>query len=326
MNLLFVTGSNLGFFNSLLVGLQSFAERLPGQRLLVGDYGLHPAQAAFLRELGVLLEAPPDLPSRDVFYCKATLLRYLRHNGHPIERYDAVVWVDADLTFMDVGAADFAAVLAAMRSGGARIAACLEPSGRSLAQMAGIADAATMAPYAGAIAAAGVDPSRPYLSSGLFLCDSAAFLARWDELTLRIQHHPLFEQNMFNIALHADRVPCLALDCEEWQAQGNSLDRVELRPARAGRPAAAIGGKNIKTLHTTSPRPDHLLIAHCRMTVRSLELTGTFKLFLAERLRMHQLEVLASFILVHGEALLRHGICRRAADPVEGFQLVTLPG
>ena len=46
------------------------------------------------------------------------------------------------------------------------------------------------------------------------------------------------------------------------------------------------GEKNTKTLHTTSPRPDHLLIAPCRLTVRHLELTGTFKLLLPKRLRM----------------------------------------
>jgi hypothetical protein len=41
---------------------------------------------------------------------------------------------------------------------------------------------------------------------------------------------------------------------------------------------------------------------------------------------MHQLELLALFVLTHGEALLRHGICGRAADPIERFQVVTLPG
>lgn len=63
----------------------------------------------------------------------------------------------------------------------------------------------------------------PYISSGVFFCDYADFLARWDELTLGVGRHPLFEQNM----------------------------------------------------------------------------------------------------LAHGEALVRHGICNRAANPIEGFQLVT---
>jgi hypothetical protein len=68
----------------------------------------------------------------------------------------------------------------------------------------------------------------------------------------------------------------------------------------------------------------HLLIGLCRMTVRDLELTGTFKLFLAEPLRMHQLQLLASFVAEHGDALLRLGLCARAARPVAGFEFVTL--
>ncbi len=203
MKVLFVTGSNYAFFNSMLVGLQSFAERLPGERLLVCDYGMSPPQAQFLRELGQLLECPPTLPARDTFYCKAALLRYLRHNRHAVEDYDAVVWVDADLTFMDVGIADFAAVIAAMTSARARVAACIEPAGRSLGQVAGmLAGTADMAPFARSIAAAGIDASLPYFfSSGLFMCDCAAFLARWEALTLAIERHPIFEQNMFNMAV-----------------------------------------------------------------------------------------------------------------------------
>ncbi len=96
------------------------------------------------------------------------------------------------------------------------------------------------------------------------------------------------------------------------------------RDANGGRPAAYVGDKNIKTLHTTSEIPGHLLIGVCRMTVHELDLVGPFKLFLAEALRMHQLQLLASFIASHGEALLRLGICSRAARPVEGFEFVVL--
>ncbi len=85
-----------------------------------------------------------------------------------------------------------------------------------------------------------------------------------------------------------------------------------------------IGEKNIKTLHATSPQAHHLLIAPCRLTVRDLELTGTFKLLFAESLRMHQLELLTLFIVTHAPALARLGICARAADPVEGFRFTTL--
>jgi hypothetical protein len=127
---------------------------------------------------------------------------------------------------------------------------------------------------------------------------------------------------MFNLALRRLGVPLSALDCEEWQAQGYSLDRVVLAAGPGGQPAARIGNKNIKTLHTTSPGAGHLLIGVGRMTVRNLDLTGPYKLFLAEPLRMYQLQLLAVFIAAHAEALLRFSICAPAAKPVEGFQFV----
>ena len=323
MNLLFVTGCDAPFFNSLLVCLQAFAERLPGYRLLVCDFGLTGAQAEFLRGLGVWLERPPSLRSRGVFHCKAALLRYLRHGGHDIEDCDAVVWLDADITLMNTVAGDFAAVIAAMTTAGAELAACAEPSGRSLGQF--IAETAAMAPFAKMVTDTAIDSGLPYLSSGLFFCRSAALLDHWEALTRTIATHALFEQNMFNAAIHQNSVLFLALDCEEWQAQGQSLERVRLVPGeRTGRPAAQIGEKNIKSLHATSSASGHLLIATCRMTVHELDLTGPFKLLLAEPLRLHQLQLLASFMARHGAALLRLGICTRAARPAEGFQFVTL--
>jgi len=326
MKMLFVTGSNAAFFNSLLICLQSFSERLPGQRLLVCDFGLTPAQAQFLQHLGLLLPRPPALAGLGVFQCKAALLAYLRHGGHPIGDDDAVVWLDADLTLMQVGIADFESVIGAMTSAGADVAVCAEPTGRSLGEMAAIfSDAAKMAPFARMIATTGLSPALPYVSTGLLFCRAPAVLERWMKLTLAVAEHPLFEQNMFNVVLHQNRIPHLALDCEEWQAYGASLDKIHLAQAEPGaRPAARIGSKNIKTLHTSSPQPGHLLIAACRMTVRDVELTGPFKLFLAEALRLHQLQLLAGFIVEHREALLGFRICTRAAAPIEGFQFVTL--
>jgi hypothetical protein len=325
MKALFITGSDAGFFNSLLIFLQGFAERLPGQTLAVCDFGFTPAQAQFLRELGVLLPRASDLASRGVFCCKASLIDYLRASRPQLEDYDALVWLDADLTLMQTGIADFEAVIAAMQAAGAELAVCPEPARRSLGRtIAEFPEPAKMAPFLHMIAEAGLSPALPYVSSGLFFCRSAALLERWMKLTLAAIEHPLFEQNAFNIALYAGGTRYLALDCEEWQAQGPSLDRIRLAGDGAGRSAARIGDKNIKTLHATSPLAGHLLIANCRVTVRDLVLAGPFKLFLPEELRLHQLQLLSSFILAHGERLHRLGLCTRAAVPVAGFEFVTL--
>src|ERR1700728_239832 len=126
MNILYVTGCDAPFFNSLLICLQSFAERMPGHGLFVCDFGLTGAQAEFLRSLGVLLARPPTLASRGVFFCKSGLVQYLRHNGHKVEEHDAIIWLDADITLMDVGFADFEAVIADLTNARADVAACLE--------------------------------------------------------------------------------------------------------------------------------------------------------------------------------------------------------
>lgn len=322
----FVTGSNAAFFNSLLVCLQSFAERLPEHRLQVCDFGLTGAQAKFLDSMGALLARPPELAGRGVFHCKAGLLRYLRHSGQGTEDNDCIVWLDADLTLMEVGIGDFQAVIDEMKRRDAEIAACAEPDGRTIGQMISFfGDSAKMAPFAQMAARAVIDCSLPYLSSGVFFARPSAFFDRWSELTESVAEHPLFEQNAFNVVLRRDAVRLLTLDCEEWQAQGRSLDAVSLvAPAGGGRPAARIGGRNIKTLHGTSPEQGHLLIANCRMTVHNFDLTGPFKLFMAELLRLHQLQLLASFMVAHGKALSQSGICTHAARPAEGFQFATL--
>ena len=121
-----------------------------------------------------------------------------------------------------------------MTAAGVDIAVCPEPLGRSFGQMLSGPNASTMAPSARIAAQAGMDFALPYLSSGLFFCRSAGFLTRWQELTQGHAYHPLFEQNMFNVALHEKRTAFVALDCEEWQAQGPSLDRITLVPAATG--------------------------------------------------------------------------------------------
>jgi len=327
MRLLFVTGSDAAFFPSLLICLQSFSERIAGQKILVCDYGLTDAQREFLRNLELLLDRPHDLnPSNDVFYRKAALLRYLRHNSHNIEDYDAVIWIDGDLTLMKVGIEDFRAVVAEMREVGANVAACSEPTGQSIGQLIELfSPPSAMQPFARLVEQTGVSPLLPYFSSGLFFCRSGAILSHWDDLATSLDRHPLFEQNAFNVALHCDGAPVLTLDCEAWQAQGTSLDAVRLCPSAGERPSAFVGDKNIKTLHTTSPHPGHLAILQGNLLVSYVELPGIFKLFAAEQLRLHQLELLALFVITHSELLLRLGICRRSSQVCNGFQFSGRP-
>lgn len=319
--MLFVTGSNAAFFNSLFICLQSFKERLPDQTLLVCDYGMTEPQTQFLRNLGILLERPPSVPAQtDVFICKAALLRYLQHSRIDLSKQDAIIWLDGDLTLMNVGTADFARVVQAMQADDIPVAICRDLDGKTIKQMVDhFNDPALVAPFTQCLQDHGVALSSPYFSTGLFFCRSLDLLQAWDTLTGSVAYHPLFEQNMFNIVLHHHRLHILALDCEEWQAQGFVLDRIRLRPDEQGRSQALIGGKNIKTLHSTSPHEAHLLIVKATMTVRDIEISGIYKLLFAEDLRMVQLNLLSTFIHTHAALLLHLGLCRKNPVAIDGF-------
>ena len=309
MKPLFVTGGNAPFFPSLLTLLESFAERLPGQRLMVCDYGLTPAQAAYFRQTGQLAERPFSVaPDLDVFRCKAALGRYLASEKG---RYDMLIWLDGDLTLMRTGIGDFAAVADAMDRTSARVAACGEAEGLSIADLIGRFD---LSPFAHLLAEAKIAPDRPYFSSGLFFCRDPGFLERWDRLTQAVEKHAVFEQNMFNLPLADGSVPHLALDCTEWQAQGRALRQISVQGG-----AARLGARNIKSLHATSPDAADLLITAGKLQALEFEMEGFFKLFAAGTLRMEQLRLLATHLARHGERMLSLGLCRRAQRPIEGF-------
>lgn len=313
MKPLFVTGGNAPFFPSLLTLLESFAERLPGQRLVVCDYGLTPVQAAFFRQTGQLAGRPFTVaPDLDVFRCKAALGRYL---APEMSRYDTLIWLDGDLTLMQVGIDDFAAISAEMEKSGARIAACSEPEGLSIADLTARFG---LAPFARLLAEAKIETNRPYFSSGLFFCRDAAFLERWDRLTQAVEKHAIYEQNMFNVPLADGSVPHLSLDCTEWQAQGRALRQIGIQNG-----AARIGARNIKSLHATAPDGSDLLITAGKLQALSFEMEGMYKLFSSEPLRMEQLRLLATHLARHGERMLSLGLCRRAQRPIEGFTFAT---
>lgn len=319
MSYYFVTGCNAGYFNTLLITLQSFAVRLPDQRLLVCDYGLTPQQCEFLRRQGQLLERPPGVPRNEHPYrCKAALLRYLENGGHKFSPQDTVIWLDADLTLLDVGIKDFAAVAEQMTQKEIEVAAC--SNGLSVRQTCDSIDDGTMAPFKRALAFSGIDQSLPYYSIGIFFCRSPEFLKRWDEITSVIENHMCFEQNMFTMLIHRDRVPFMALDMEDWQAQGTSLEKIEIRAGNDSRPAAYIGQKNVKIIHTTSSGKGHIAILKARMLVLDAILNGAFKLLVKQDQFKAQIDLLADYIQTHRAGLLQLGICSANPNPVGGFK------
>jgi hypothetical protein len=273
MKVLFVTGSDAAFFNSLLILLQSFAERMPGQRLLICDFGLKPAQARFLRDLDVLVPRPAELAARGVFACKAALAFYLRANGSAIDDYDALVWLDADLMLMDTGFADFAAVVSRMKLADAAVAACREPLGRNIGQMiATFPAAAKMAPFAQFVARSGIAREATYFSTGLVFCRSTGILQRWMELAHAVPDHPLFEQSMFNVArcMPLRRFRCPARNGRRKAVRQNEKAKLAINQRSTAVVTMPVRGILMMTVGsmTRSPLTPARTFAYCQPTFR----------------------------------------------------------
>ena len=175
MKPLFVTGADAAFFPTLLVLLQSFAERLPGQSIYVCDYGLGPAQRDFLRRHGMLLERPPGLAlAADPFRNKTALYRYVQHAPFDPTNFTALVWLDADLTLIGCSIDDFEAIVTRMAAHNIDIAACPD---KSIAEQVKSFRRRNLrsAPFEQILADSRIDTALPYYSTGLFFCRSSLF-------------------------------------------------------------------------------------------------------------------------------------------------------
>jgi hypothetical protein len=328
MGLVFVTGGDHEFFPTLLGLLQSFSERISGTALLVCDFGLRPAEQEFLRRRGLLLERPAFLRSGlHPYQLKTALHLYLSERPVGLGPEDTVIWLDGDLMMMSAIREDYDGVAAELIARDLEIAICQGPDqhtvGEAIAFLLKLGLKAE--PFARAAEDAAIDLSRPYCSTGFFLCRSGGFLQRWCNLGLATEHHNIIDQNIFNVVLHRSTRPALMLDCEIWQAQHRALDAVRLTQETTQRPQAAfIGEKEIKALHATSPFAEHVFVGPGRFSIGDFALDGIYKLYRRRDLMMLQLNCLGRFLMRYGSELLALGRCIRLPQPIEGLSFQSL--
>lgn len=326
MRLRFVTGANSAFFPTLMVLLQSFAEQIDRRLPYVCDYGLAPAQREFLRRRGLLLERSPTLgPTMSPLREKAILHDYFRHSGLDATDADAVVWLDGDLTIVSCSLAEIEAVTVEMARRDVEIAACLQGT---IAELVATLrrNGSAGAPFERALAEIGIDGSKPYYSTGIFVCGSQSFLERWSETSRVAADQPVLDQNMFNIVVQRSMRPVLALDIDIWQTQGYALDRIQMM-LDAGRPPRRpmLDGRWVKILHSTSPSMRQLFIGVAAFSVADLTLDASFKLLRPKPLLEVQLELLGRFLTENRAELLELGICRPSAHAIAGYTFRTAP-
>ena len=322
MQVQFVTGANGAFFPTLMVLLQSFVEQVGGGMPYVCDYGLAPGQREFLRRRGILLERPPAFgPPMNPLREKAILREYFRHSGIEIRDAGAVVWLDGDLTLVGCSRADFEAVAAEMAVRNAEIAAAPQSTIGAMLDVLRRQGPRAAEPFERLVAKSPIDTAKPYYSTGIFLCRSASFLARWAEMSSGVPDQPVLDQNIFNAVVHSGTRSVLPLDIDIWQAQGDTLDSLRIVPDAHGPSSVRLDGKPIKILHATSPAIRHLLIGPASFVAGDLVLEGAFKLLRPRSLLESQLALLSRFLYEHRTELLEVGLCRLAETPVAGYSL-----
>ncbi|MDZ5649335.1 hypothetical protein [Nitrospirillum sp. BR 11828] len=309
-DILYVTGADRRFFATTLMLLESFAQQLPGERLMVCDYGLAPGQQAYLAERGQLLPRPADLPeSLHPYAKKAAILEYVE--ALP---WRGLCWIDADMLVTGLDAGVMARLFQRLDDTGAAIALTTDINGIALRDVAAMDEGGVaLAPFRTLLADSGADPDAPYVSVGFWLCRSKSLLADWDRRSRGLTPHPLFEQNVMALLVHGPRWGhaggALLLDPVEWQPQNHLLPLIH---ADGG--GHAVRGRTVRLVHCTASRHWFMDVYDGHVQVGKGALAGYFRILRNPCLRAFQTRLLGDHVAHHGDALTRHGLLT-AADP-----------
>ncbi|MDE1145243.1 MAG: hypothetical protein PW843_01310 [Azospirillaceae bacterium] len=303
-DILYITGADRRYFATTLFLLESFERRLPGQRLMVCDYGLAPGQRDYLAERGQLLPRPASVPaSLHPYAKKATILAYV--GDLP---WQGLCWIDADMLVTGLDATVMGDLWDRLVAADADIALTTDINGLTLGDVAAMDEGGTaMAPFRALLADSAADPAAPYLSVGFWLCRSRTLLADWDRRSRGLVPHPLFEQNVMALLAHgpgwgyAGRT--LLLDPWEWQPQNHALPLITQTTD-----GFQVRGRPVRLVHCTAARHWFMDVYDGRVQVGRQSLAGYFRILRHPALRAFQTGLLHDHVDRHGAALARHGL------------------
>lgn len=304
-----VTGADARYFAMTGLLTQSLARWLPtAPPPLVCDFGLTPAQRRFLEQSGRLLPRPARIPDgTHPYLAKVALADYLAEL--PDAWKEPLIWIDGDMMAVGPLDAPLRGLCDGMAQAGVTLAAAPDAE---TADIGSFIDRWPVAPFAAAVAATGIPPTRPYLNSGFFLCRDSAALAEIRDQCAAMADHPMSDQNAFNLVAWGSGRRCGVLNGAVWNVHGRRLASI----ANSGDGAAPIvcGGQNALLLHATS-------IGGAYHEERSgglrepggRALPVTVKVFRAPPLAVMQRAFLGDFAAAHRDELLAAGCY---SDPV----------
>lgn len=245
-----VTGGDVRYFAMVCLLARSLERWMPGvdvqAALRVCDFGFAPAQRRFLAAAGWLLPRPPGVPEgTHPYLAKAALADYLA--GDPAGAGGPLAWIDGDMMAAGPLEAPLRALFEAMARGGATLAACPDAE---TPDIAGCVARWGVPPFAAAVRVVGIDPRRPYLNSGFFLCADAAALGEVRDRCAALEDHRMIDQNAFNLVAWGTGRRCGVLDAAVWNVHGRLLGRTAA--VAGGDGAVGCDGRRALLLHATS--------------------------------------------------------------------------
>jgi hypothetical protein len=300
----FVTGVDAEMFGQIFLLLGSLRRNSPEVWLYVCDLGLTDAQRRYLQQTRRLLPRPDGRHfSRHVWYDKAALGAYTKQLNA-----DCLVWLDADLIILNNIMPLVQAVCAEMQAKSQTVAAAGSTiSGASILTLDAL-DWLDQAPgFKKAMSSLYL--KSPYLNSGVIICRSQEFLARWAGLCEALPYEFLYEQNAFNLAAYEQPECIQLLDLWAWNLCGPAFRSVEV-VATGGDDLAVIGQSGrVNILHVTSTeRAKDLIRYDYHLSVKDTFFRPQFRIVKCfDALADYQVKLVTECIAAEAPALIASG-------------------
>jgi len=154
-----------------------------------------------------------------------------------------------------------------------------------------------------------LDLRAPYLNSGLIICRSREFLAKWARHCTALPYELLFEQNAFNLAAYEEPHRLRLLDPWVWNLCGTAFRSVKI--IETGQALAVIGQSGrVNILHATSTeRAKDLAHYDYQVRVNDTVFRPQFRIINCfEPLVKYQLRLVVECIAAEAQALMASGL------------------
>lgn len=242
---IYLTGANSFYFLNVCALLGSFEESCKDEKIYVCDFGFTEEQRRFFMRKEVLLPRPSGLAKNLHPFCyKGSIYKYSEHLD-----FNIVVWIDSDSIVVRPLGVFVNQIIAEPGELGEFAAVC--PG--SLDTIADFIKKFDAKPFKRLMQGSGLSTNEPYLNTGVFILRSKQILLEWARMVFEIEHHVLFEQNLFNYLVYRNLASISLLDRDIWNVHDLSLNELKIRLDPINRKELVyLGGKEVLIIHATS--------------------------------------------------------------------------